>query len=276
MNRLLRLFALPLCGLIFLSTTPPALTQNKLKEIKIRGYITEFYSPTSFEVEDYRITRDQSVILEFENQNAEVNFQQADLRIGTLVEIAGLYDEQTSELRATKMKLDLAQFRQLDVTTILDRKPLELQQTETGWKGMIAADGRRIRIEPETKMLFGLNKSQKKKSKEIEKAEKKKQKPPKDDDWAKMSDSGGDDSWATGELSTVATEDFAPLKNLADVGPGTTMTYHGREQADGTVLANTVEFRRNEMEKSEFDLWKSIKVKESSFSFESGKPGELR
>lgn len=278
MNRLLRLFTLPLCGLIFLSTTSAALTQKQLKEIKIRGYITEFYSPTSFEVEDYRITRDQSVILEFENQNAEVNFQQADLRIGTLVEIAGLYDEQTSELRATKMKLDLAQFRQLDVTTILDRKPLELQQTETGWKGMIAADGRRIRIEPETKMLFGLNKSQKKKSKETEKAERKKHESGNDDDWAKMSDSNGDDSWATGEPSAkaLAEEDFAPLKSLADVGPGTTMTYHGREQADGTVLANTVEFRRNEMEKSEFDLWKSIKVKESSFNFESGKPGELK
>ena len=39
-----------------------------LKEIKICGYITEFNSPTSFEIEDYRITRDESVVFEFENQ----------------------------------------------------------------------------------------------------------------------------------------------------------------------------------------------------------------
>src|SRR6185503_19939599 len=133
MKLLLRYFTLLLSVLLLVTPTPFA--QKKLKEIKIVGYITEFHSYTSFEIEDYRITRDESVILEFENQNPEVNFKQSDLRIGTLVEIRGLFDETTSELKATKMKVDLQQFRQLDVTTILDRKSLELTQTETGWIG---------------------------------------------------------------------------------------------------------------------------------------------
>ncbi len=136
-------------------------TRKHLEEIKIRGYITELQSPKLFEIEDYRITRDESVVLEFENENSEVTFNKDDLRIGTLVEIRGLYDESTNELRATKIKIDLDQFRQLDVTTILDRKPVGLQQTEYGWRGLIAADGRRVRIEPETKMLFNPNRTKK-------------------------------------------------------------------------------------------------------------------
>ena len=269
MKRLLRYFALPLSVVIFVTATPVA--QKKLKEIKLVGYITEFHSPTSFEIEDYRITRDESVILEFENQNPEVNFKQSDLRIGTLVEIRGLFDETTSELKATKMKVDLEQFRQLDVTTILDRKPLELTQTETGWIGLIAADARRIRIGADTKMLFILNKTEKKK----QKAEKIAQDKSDNYDWTRMKTASGDDSWAKG-ASRPAEEEFVPLTTLADIGPGTVMTYHGREQADGSVLATSVEFKQNEMEQGEFKLWKKIKIKEKFFNSESGKPGELK
>ena len=277
MKRLLRYFVIPLSVLIFVTTTP--LAQKKLREIKLVGYITEFHSPTSFEIEDYRIFRDESVILEFENQKPEIDFKQSDLRVGTLIEIRGLYDETTSELKATKIKVDLEQFRQLDVTTILDRPPLELTQTETGWSGLIAADGRRIRIGSETKMLFNPNKTEKKKHKEDEKTareQKKRAEKPNNDDWAKMKDAPGDDAWVDGVGSKPEQEEFVPLKTLADIGPGIVMTYHGREQADGSVLATSVEFRRNEMEEGEFKLWKKMKVKEKVFNFESGKPGELK
>jgi Zn-dependent protease with chaperone function len=265
---------------------PVARTAKQLKEIKIRGYITEFYSPTSFEIEDYRITRDESVVFEFENQNSEVSFKKEDLRIGTLVEIRGLFDEITSELRATKVKIDLAQFRQLDVTAVLDRKPLEVQQTESGWRGLIAADGRRVRITPETQMLFRPNRTEKNQGKQQEKAErneketelKNKQRELNRDNknWHKMGKPGGNKSWGTDVDAEFMAQEFTPLTSLSDVGPGTIMTYHGREQADGTVLATKIEFTQNEMEKAEFDLWQRIKVRETSFNFESGKAGELK
>jgi Peptidase family M48/Domain of unknown function (DUF5666) len=268
------------------SATPTVRTPKQLKEIKIHGYITEFSSPTSFEIEDYRITRDVSVVLEFENENSEVSFKKEDLRIGTLVEIRGLYDETTSELRATKIRVDLEQFRQLDVTTILDRKPLEIQQTESGWRGLIAADGRRVRIEPETKMLFSLNRTEKKQSKVQEKSEREQEKAERekkkrelnseDKDWFKMSKSRSGGSWTTEVGAKAAEEEFVPLQSLTDVGPGTTMTYHGREQPDGTVLATKVEFTHNEMEEGEFNLWKQIKIKETPFNFYAEKPGELK
>jgi Zn-dependent protease with chaperone function len=271
MKLLLRHFSLLLSVLLLVTATPFA--QKKLKEIKIVGYITEFHSRNSFEIEDYRITRDESVILEFENQNPEVNFKQSDLRIGTLVEIRGLFDETTSELKATKMKVDLEQFRQLDVTTVLDRKPLELTQTETGATGLIAADGRRIRIDADTKILFALNKTERKKQKEDRKLSLDKSD---NYDWTKMKRGSANDSWMKGADSKPGEEKFVPLKALADIGPGTVMTYHGREQADGSVLASSVEFKQNEMEESEFKLWKKIKIKEKSFSSESGKSAELK
>jgi len=261
--------------------TAPANVRSakRLKEKKILGYITEFYSPTSFEIEDYRITRDESVEFDFENQSADISFKKEDLRVGTLVEIRGLFDETTNELRAARVKIDLDQFRQLDVTTILDRKPLELLQTESGWRGLIAADGRRVRIEPDTKVLFRVNQSGKKQVQVQEKADRENKKHelnPENKDWYKESKSRGDRSWSSESDAKFVDEEFVPLTSLADVGPGTIMTYHGREQADGTVLASKVEFTRNEMEKAEFDLWKRVKVKETPFNFEANKPGELK
>jgi len=264
MKRFRSLLASVLCAVLLCSLVTSSLAQTTRKQVKIRGYITQLNSPTSFEIEDYRVKRDESLTLELENQTPEVNFKQSDLRIGTLVEITGEYDEQTSELKATKIKVDLEQFRQLDVTTILDRKPLELAQTDSGWRGLIAADGRRIRIEPETKLVFKLNKSEQKTAQDKQKTEKQK------------TDKQKTDKQNADQQTTAATEEVVPLKSLDEVGPGTTITYHGREQADGTVLANLVEFQRNELEKGERNLWKQIKVKEKPFVFEEQKPGELK
>src|SRR5882724_7687253 len=148
----------------------------KVKEIKIRGYITALTSPTSFEVEDYRITRDESVQLEFENATAGNLFKPEDLRIGTLIELKGMYNEETGELKAKSLKVDLKQFRSLNVTTVLDRKPAELEKVGGDkWRGVVLADGRRLRIEPDTQVFFKLNKSEKKESeqqaKELKKQE---------------------------------------------------------------------------------------------------------
>jgi hypothetical protein len=38
----------------------------KPKETKIRGYVTALNSADSFEIEDYRIKSDQTIVLEFE------------------------------------------------------------------------------------------------------------------------------------------------------------------------------------------------------------------
>lgn len=265
----------------------------KPKELKLRGYITALNADGSFEIEDYRIKSDQTLSIEFENQSPGLSFKREDLRVGTLVEIRGLYDEGQNELRAQRMKIDLAQFRALKVTTVLDRKPLELRQLENGgWGGVVAADGRRIRIEPATRVLFKLNKSEKKdaeKKRKEEEAKAKREKAAKKEDRqgaASAADpssappadapAGESDADDDGDSFEEDRTGFGPLKSLADIGPGVTMTYEGREQPDGTVSASYVEFVRNEKEKGEESLWKQLQVKEKPFNFDAGQPGELK
>jgi hypothetical protein len=274
-------------------------TAANVKEIKVRGYITALTSPTSFEIEDYRITRDESLQLEFDNQTAASSFKSEDLRVGTLVELRGLFNSETNELKATKIKIDLRQFRSLNVTTILETRPSELNKAEGDkWRGLVVADGRRIKIEPETQVFFKLNKTERKESEKKEKEEKRQAKSVTK---GKPLPAAGVQSTAVqadaveavtapspenksavkpeDEDETSAAEEAVgagPLTSLADIGPGVIMTYEGKEQPDGTVLTSKVTFVKNEQERGEKNLWKQLKVKEKSANFVEGKPGELK
>jgi Zn-dependent protease with chaperone function len=194
--------------------------------------------------------------LEFENESKDIKFQLEDLRVGTELEIKGDFDDETNELKAKKIKIDLDQFKNLKQTAILSRMPEGIEKTEQGWSGLFFADGRRIKIQPTTHVLFKLNKSEKK---EVEKRDKaKKNKNAKDEDADEPDDS-----------------DYKPLQSLNEIGPGVVMNYEGKVDNDGTILAARVEFMRNELEKGEASLWKSLKIKEKPADYQSFKPGEL-
>jgi hypothetical protein len=250
-----RVTAAVLCAALLLS---PALARTgpaKVKEVKIRGYITEVTSPTSFEIDDYRITRDESVVLEFENQSKDVLFRPEDVRVGAEVEIQGTLNEETNELKAKKIKIDLEQFRKFKLTSVISSPPAGIEQTEQGWRGTFFADGHRVRVEPTTQVLFKANNAEQKAARERDKKQKASAEQPADDD---------DEAGAQ------------PLKSLADVTPGTVMTYEGVEQPDGSVAAERVVFMRNELEKGEAALWKSLKLKEKAPNFSDSQPGELK
>jgi Zn-dependent protease with chaperone function len=309
MKLLQRTLVLIICLALLCQAGVPRPLPAKDKEIKIRGYITSLTSPTSFEVEDYRIRRDVSLQLEFENQTAGASFKPEDLRVGTLIELRGQFDEETNELKATKIKVDLKQFRTLNVTAVLDRKPVELNKVEGDkWRGVIIADGRRIRVEPDTEVFFKLNKSEKQESEKQAKAQRKQdalqakqggkgqekneqapqQAAPSAEADAKSAPAQAEtttspdtkpDKKSDDDDETSAAEEAigaGPLTSLADIGPGVIMTYAGVEQADGTVLTSKVTFVRNEMEKGERSLWKQLKIKEKPAKFLEGKPGELK
>jgi hypothetical protein len=296
LQRLL-IFTLGVALLYLTAVTRP--TAANVKEIKVRGYITALTSPTSFEIEDYRITRDESLQLEFDNQTAATSFKPEDLRVGTLVELRGLFNSETSELKATKIKIDLRQFRSLNVTTILESRPAELVKTEGDkWRGLVVADGRRIRVEPETQVFFKLNKTERKESEKQQKEQKKQaEKAQKSESPAAAGRQAAAVKGETAEVAspsspqsksdvkpededeTTAAEEAVgagPLTSLADIGPGVIMTYEGKEQPDGTVLTSKVTFVKNEQEKGEKNLWKQLKVKEKPANFLEGKPGELK
>jgi hypothetical protein len=78
------------------------------KEIKIHGYVTNVISPTQFEIDDYKITRDMQLVLEVEKDEsggATASFNPEDIRVGTELEIRGDWNEGTGELKAKSIKV---------------------------------------------------------------------------------------------------------------------------------------------------------------------------
>src|SRR5690242_4399651 len=81
------------------------------KSVKIRGYVTNIKSTNEFEIDDYRITRDASLVLEFEKSDdpdeQSNSFRPEDIRVGTELEIRGEFNEKTQELSARSIKVNL-------------------------------------------------------------------------------------------------------------------------------------------------------------------------
>src|SRR5690348_1629785 len=75
------------------------------KPTKIRGYVTEVHSATAFDIDDYRVMRDESLTLEFDKEDDDTPGVPKDIRIGTEVEIKGDFDESTHELKAKSVKI---------------------------------------------------------------------------------------------------------------------------------------------------------------------------
>jgi hypothetical protein len=239
---------LPLLGMLILCV--PGLLAAK--PVKLRGYVTNLLSPTSFEIEDYRITRDASLVLDFEKDEdtGNLSFQPDELRVGTLLEIKGELDEKIGELRAQSIKVILEDFKKIKRTALIEKSP-GLARTPDGWLGAFFADGQRVHVDASTKVFFKPNKTEKDKLKAQEKKS-----PP--------------------VPAPKEGEDLTPLASLDQVGPNTFMTYEGLRQLDGSILASRVEFLHNELEKGEANMWKSLKVNVKASNFLEGKPGELK
>jgi hypothetical protein len=222
------------------------------KEIKIRGYVTNITSPNSFEVEDYKISRGANLTVEVEKDEAggNLDFTPEMLRVGTQVEIKGDYNESTGELKASSIRFVLEEFKHIKRTALIDEVPA-MEKTPAGWVGTFLADGEQIQVGPQTQVLFKLNKSQKALEKQEAKETVKENTP---------------------DEAEVAT----PLLSLDQTGPNTFMSYEGVRQPQGFILASRVEFMRNELEKGEANMWKSLKVNVKASNYTDQRPGELK
>jgi hypothetical protein len=231
-------------GLLLVGLATEVAAQPKLKQTKIRGYVTEVTSPTNFEIEDYRISRDEGFVLDFENANPDVTFNPHDIRVGVELEIKGLLNEETGELKAQAIKIDLEQFRSIKQTAFVTRPPEALIRVDQSWNGQIAADGQRIVVTPQTLVVFKPTSREKKLAKE---------------------DKKGDSEES----------EFEPLASLDQVTIGMAMTYEGRRDRDtGAILAERVEFSRNDLDEGEAKLWRSLKLEVKPA--QAFKPGELK
>jgi hypothetical protein len=222
-------------------------TAGKKKEIKIHGYVTALNSLTSFDIEDYRITRDDSFKLEFENTSPDLSFKIEDVKVGTELEIKGSYDAASSELHASSIKVGMEQFKKLKDTAILDRAPTGVEHVDSGWRGMFFVNGQRIQVTPSTAVVFKLTNQEKKIAKNAKK-----------------------------QLEAADDASFRPLSSLSEITSGMMMTYEGKRDIEtGQIFADRVEFSKNEFEKGEERLWKQLKVKVKPSNAQTFKPGEL-
>ena len=214
------------------------------KEIKIHGFVTTVNSPTSFEIDDYRIMRDASLVLDIEKDElggASASFKPEDIRVGTELEIKGTYNEQTNELKASSIKVFSEDTRTIKRTALVEKVPNLTKDGQT-WSGTFFADGQRVLVTPTTLVTFKANKHE---TKQLKKS-------------AEAADEGG------------------PLTSLDQVNLNTFMHYEGLRQPDGSVLANKVQFEHAELESGEEKMWSHLNPKIKDPDYMSLRPGELR
>lgn len=233
-----------MAALLCLLVLPGAASAQK-PETKIRGFITALESPNAFEVGEYHVTRSSAVAIEFQDAGPDVTFRPEDFRIGLEVEVRGAYNEQTGELQARKLKIDLDQLRRLKQTVVLSSKIERIERIGDGWRAVLFAGGRNVKIEPSTRVEFGLSNAEREDLKRSAKAVE-----------------------GSGKLHT--------LSSLEEIVPGNLMTFEGRVAPDGSVLAERVEFRRNELEKNEEALWKLYRAKIKTPRADEKKPATLK
>ena len=227
------------CACIVACGAPPILA----KSVKIHGYITEIKSPTEFEIDDYRITRDSSLALEFEKStdpDETTDFRPEDLRVGTEVEIQGELDDATRLLSAKSVKVNLEDHNHIKRTALMEIAP-HLTKVGKIWQGQIHADGQHIVVTEDTIVTIKLNNTQKRAAKKAEKAAKKE----------RAEESGAEDN----------DKPEAPLERAHQIPANTFVTYDGRRQKDGSILAKKIEFVENELNPAEARLWKMLTPK---------------
>jgi hypothetical protein len=231
------------------------------KEKKIRGYVTAVHSPTSFEIEDHRITRDATLALELEagEFDEKGDFRADDIRVGTLVEVVGEADAASGEFRAKSLKVILDEYGKIERTALIEWTPA-LERTADGWQGTFFADGQWIVVDSGTKVLFKPNKAERK---ALEKQKKQARVRP------AGKEAGGDEDEDDGGPAVT-------LDSLQQVGPNTFLTYEGVRRPDYKIQARRVEFTHNELEKAERNLWGAVGVtRYKPPDFERRKAGEL-
>ena len=229
-----RRFAPVIFGLSLLSTLVFA------RDITIHGFVTAVNSPTSFEIDDYKITAEKPVLLEFDERQDErstAKFTPKDIRIGTELEIAGEYNESSRELKAKSIRVFVYDTLIVKRTALLETLP-KLANNDSGWTGVINVDGERITVSPATTVTQKPNRAERK-------------------------------SGLLNDASDVLK--FSPdFLNL-----DTFVRYEGIRQSDGSIMAQSLEFEHAEIENGEARMRRRFVPAVINPDYASGQPGEL-
>ena len=122
--------------------------------VKIHGYITNISSPASFDIDDYRITRDDSLVFELDKGDyPDITFRTVDLRVGTELDVQGELNDSTHELHATSIKVFVNDTLRVKRSTVIEHAAV-LQREGSAWKGVIHADGQTIKVDSQTHLIL--------------------------------------------------------------------------------------------------------------------------
>ena len=210
------------------------------KDVTIHGFVTAVNSSTSFEIDDYKVTRDKGVALDLNQQPGDKSlaaFKPEDIRVGTELEIDGEYDEASGELKARSIKVFSYDTLSIKRTALLEKMP-SLTKDDSGWTGVIYADGQRISVSPTTTVSLKPNHAERK-------------------------------SLRNGTESGFLK--FNPDSLTLD----TFVYYEGTREADGSVKAEKIVFQHAEVENSEVRLWRRYYPKVKDPDYAAFRPGEL-
>jgi hypothetical protein len=215
------------------------------KDVKIHGFVTAVNSSTNFEIDEYKITKDVSLVLDIEKDesgDATATFSPEDIRVGTELEIKGEYNESTDELKAKSIKVFLDDTKKVKRTALLEKMP-SLEKSDAGWKGTLFVDGQRVVVAETTTMTLRPNKGEKKQAKKDK---------------------------------TELEAEGVKVTSLDGLNLDTFVHYEGIRQKDGTILASKIEFRHAELEEGEAKLWKQLSPKVKDADYMSFKAGQLK
>jgi cold shock CspA family protein len=211
------------------------------RDLTIRGFVTAVNSPTSFVIDDYKITRDKALSIDLDNPqggSSLVTFKPDDIRVGTELEVNGEYDETSCELKAKALKVFTYDTVVVKRTALLERLP-SLSKSESGWTGVIDADGERITVSPATAVSLKPNHAE------------------------RMS--------AVGDTTSAAGK-FSPDSLNLD----TFVHYEGVRQSDGTINAQKVEFEHVEIGNGEARMWRRFTPTVTGPDYANFQPGDLK
>jgi hypothetical protein len=210
------------------------------RDVTIRGFITAVNSPTSFAIDDYKVTYFRTVSVDLDKQQADnspATFKPEDIRIGTELEVEGDYNEASGELKAKSIKVFSYDILDIKRTALLEKLPAFTREG-SGWSGVIYADGQRIMVSPSTTVTLK----------------------PNHEEWRN---------------AVKADNSVAPKFTPDSVNLDTFVHYEGVRQPDGSLQANKVEFEHAEVEPVEVKMWRRFTPIVTEPEFASFQPGEL-
>lgn len=211
------------------------------EEVTIHGFVTDVKSPTSFTIDDYKITRDNTLTLELSESKSiqPSTFLPEDIRVGTELEVKGDFDEASGQLKAKSIKVFLEDAQKLKRTALLEQIPV-LTRSGSGWEGEIRADGEKIHVLPATLVTLKPNKSEQEK------------------------------------LKGARAHEPVPLTSVDSLNLDTFVHYEGTRTVTGTIDATKIEFEHAELAIGEAKLWKRVEPDVKNPDYSSFTPGEFK